>query len=59
MAMNLAGKGGLPQALSASGKSARSLLGKLDKALSLGLTLTERAIIDGAFVAGEAIACSH
>lgn len=59
MALNLAGKGGVPHALSASGKGLRSLLGKVDKALSLGLTLAERAIVDGAFVAGEAIACSH
>jgi RHS repeat-associated protein len=58
-ALNLAGKGGLPQTLSASGKGARSLLGKLDDALSFGLTLAERAIVDGTFVVGEAIACSH
>jgi len=57
--LNLAGKGGLPQSLSASGKGLRSAVGKAGKALSLGLTMTERAIVDGTFAVGEGIACSH
>lgn len=59
VALNLAGKGGVPQALSASGRGARSFLSEADKALSFGLTFAEKAIVDAAFAAGEAIACSH
>lgn len=59
IALNTAGKGGVPQALSASGKGARSLLGKVDRALSFGLTFAEKAIVDFSFAGGEAIACSH
>jgi hypothetical protein len=46
LALNLAGKGGLPQALSSASRGVRSFLGSASKAFNLGLDATEKGAID-------------
>jgi len=49
MALNLAGSGGLPQALSSPSGGVRSMLGDADGVLSLGMGFTTRLAVDAAF----------
>jgi len=67
MALNLAGKGGVPIALSqaaskAGGISASAVkngVGKVGSVFSMGMSFLTRAGIDLAFTGAEAINCSH
>ena len=67
MSLNLAGKGGLPVALSQGASKAgglaasavRSGIGRVGDVFSLGLSLTSRLGIDTAFTGAEMINCSH
>jgi hypothetical protein len=54
MALNLAGKGGLPQALSSS---AAGLKAGLTKLTTFGISLAYKATIDSAFTAALALGC--
>jgi len=57
MALNIAGETGLPRALSTASRF-RSALGTAAKWFSLGLSETQRLVIDGTFTAAEALACA-
>jgi hypothetical protein len=57
MSLNLAGKGGLPQALGSSGSAFRGAIGTAGKVLGLGLSFEERLAVDGAFTAAEIAYC--
>jgi hypothetical protein len=57
LALNLAGKGGLPQALSSSSGGLKSLLGAASKALNLGLDASLKAAIDAGLAGAEVIGC--
>src|SRR6266446_3409896 len=56
MALNLAGKGGLPKALASSG--AKGLLKSVGKALHAGLDEAEKLAVDLGLAGAEAIGCS-
>jgi RHS repeat-associated protein len=59
MSLNLNGTAGRsPRVFETSTTSAKTAVGKVGNALSFGLTFVERATIDVAFTAGEAISCS-
>ncbi len=58
LALNLAGKGGLPQALSSSSGGLKSLLGTASKALNLGLEASLKAAIDAGLAGAEIVGCS-
>lgn len=58
MSLNLAGKGGLPQALSQASQGAKSVLGTLSTALGGGLKFTQQLTLGLGFAAGEALNCS-
>jgi RHS repeat-associated protein len=58
LALNLAGKGGLPQALSSSSGGLKSFLGSASKALNLGLDASVKAAIDAGLFGAEIIGCS-
>ena len=58
MALNLAGKGGLPLALGRASGGAASLAGTVGKVLNLGMSFAMRVGIDVAFTGGEALNCS-
>lgn len=55
-ALNLAGKGGLPKALSSSG--AKGLLKSAGRALNLGVDELEKGAVDLGFAGAEAYGCS-
>jgi hypothetical protein len=59
MALNLAGNGGLPQALSSASGGFRSMLGAADSVLSLGMGFTTRLGVDAALTAAEAAYCGY
>jgi hypothetical protein len=59
MALNLAGNGGLPQALSSASGGFRSMLGAADSVLSLGIGFTTRLGVDAALTAAEAAYCGY
>ncbi len=59
MSLNLAGSGGLPQALGSASSGFRSLLGTADSVLSLGMSFTTRLEVDAAFMAAEAAYCVY
>ena len=59
MALNFAGSGGLPQALSSASLGARSVIGAADGVLSLGMSFTTRLAIDGALTAADAAYCGY
>ena len=56
--LNLAGKGGLPRALSQASAGVKSVLGTVGKALNLGLKTSARFAIDLGLTGAEAIGCS-
>jgi RHS repeat-associated protein len=58
LSLNLAGKGGLPQALSSSSGGLKSLLGSASKALNLGLDASLKAAGDLGLFGAEIIGCS-
>ena len=58
IALNLAGKGGLAQALSSSTSGLRSVLGSVGNALNLGLKASTRFGIDLGLTGAEAIGCA-
>jgi len=58
MALNLAGKGGLPVALGRSSAGVKAAIGKVGSAFSLGLSFAERMWLDVAFSGAEAVDCS-
>jgi hypothetical protein len=58
IALNLAGNGGLPQALSSSTGGLRSVLGSVGNALNLGLKASTRFGIDLGLTGAEAIGCA-
>ncbi|MHB8734771.1 MAG: RHS repeat-associated core domain-containing protein [Terriglobales bacterium] len=58
LALNLAGKGGLPQALSSSTGGLRSVLGRVGNVLNLGLKASTRFGIDLGLTGAEAIGCA-
>ena len=58
LALNLAGKGGLPLALSSSSGGLKSLLGSTSKALNLGLDASLKAAGDLGLFGAEIIGCS-
>lgn len=58
MSLNLAGKGGLPQALGSSSGGLKSLLGSASKALNLGLDASVKAAGDLGLFGAEIIGCS-
>jgi len=58
ISLNLAGKGGLPQALSSASSGAKSLLGSMSRALSLGLSASEKAAVDAGLFGAEAVGCA-
>jgi len=58
LSLNLAGKGGLPQALSSSSGGLKSLLGSASKALNLGLDASVKAAGDLGLFGAEIIDCS-
>jgi RHS repeat-associated protein len=58
LSLNLAGKGGLPQALSSSSGGLKSLLGSASKALNLGLDASVKAAGDLGLFGAEMIGCS-
>ncbi|MDP9171087.1 MAG: RHS repeat-associated core domain-containing protein [Acidobacteriota bacterium] len=57
MSLNLAGKGGLPQALGTSGTALRGAIGTAGKVLGLGLSFEERLAVDAAFTGAEVAYC--
>ena len=57
--MNLAGNGGLPQALSGSSGAVKSAIGTADDILSLGFDFTTKLEIDAALTAAEAAYCTY
>jgi hypothetical protein len=59
MALNLAGQGGLPQALSSASSGLQSVLGTADSVLSLGLDFTTKLEIDAALTAAEGAYCVY
>jgi RHS repeat-associated protein len=58
MALNLAGRGGLPVALGRSSAGVKAAVGKAGSFLSLGLSFAERMGLDVAFTGAEAVDCS-
>jgi len=58
LSLNLAGAGGLPQALSSSSGGLKSLLGSASKALNLGLEAAEKGAVDLGLFGAEIIGCS-
>jgi len=58
MALNLAGRGGLPVALGRSSAGVKAAIGKAGGFLSLGLSFAERMGLDIAFSGAEAVDCS-
>lgn len=56
MALNLAGKGGLPKALASTG--AKSILKSVGRLLNAGLDETEKLAVDLGLAGAEAIGCS-
>ena len=60
MSLNLAGKGGLPQALSRSGAAAslQGALSRIGTAFSFGLKAPTRWALDAAFTGAEMLNCS-
>ncbi|HSU60929.1 MAG TPA: RHS repeat-associated core domain-containing protein, partial [Bryobacteraceae bacterium] len=58
MALNLAGRGGLPVALGRSSAGVKAAIGKAGSFLSLGLSFAERMGLDIAFSGAEAVDCS-
>jgi RHS repeat-associated protein len=58
MALNLAGKGGLPVALGRSSAGVKAVVGKAGNVFSLGLSFAERMGLDVAFTGAEAADCS-
>ncbi|MBZ5539372.1 MAG: hypothetical protein LAN61_02515 [Acidobacteriia bacterium] len=59
MSLNIAGQGGLPQALSSASGGLKSVLGAADSVLSLGMSFATRLEIDAAFAGAEAAYCAH
>jgi hypothetical protein len=59
MSLNLAGSGGLPQALGSASGGLKSLLGTADSVLSLGMGFTTRLEVDAALTAAEAAYCVY
>ncbi len=59
MSLNIAGKGGLPQALSSASSGLKSVLGVADSVLSLGMSLTTRLEVDAALAGLEAAYCAY
>jgi len=57
MALNIAGETGLPRALSTA-SPVRSLFGTAGRIFGLGLSFTQRLVIDGVFTAAEAVSCA-
>jgi hypothetical protein len=57
-ALNLAGKGGLPQALQSSSKGLQSLLGSASKAVNLGLEASIKAAADLGLFGAEIVGCT-
>jgi hypothetical protein len=57
MALNIAGKGGLPLALGASSAGAKSAITSVGEALGLGLDFEVKIAIDAAFAAAETGYC--
>ena|SRR2546425_2591273 len=58
LSLNLAGKGGLPQALSSSSGGLKSFLGSASKAFNLGLDASLKAAGDLGLFGAEIIGCS-
>jgi hypothetical protein len=58
LSLNLAGKGGLPNALSSASGGVKSVFGYLSKALNLGLEASTKAAIDAGLFGAEIIGCS-
>jgi len=58
IALNLAGKGGLPQALSSSTGGLRSVLGSVGSALNFDLKASTRFAIDLGLTGAEAVGCA-
>jgi len=56
MALNLAGKGGVPQALASTG--AKGFLESAGKVLNLGLDEAEKFAVDAGLAGAEAINCA-
>jgi hypothetical protein len=57
ISLNLAGKGGLPQALGTSGVAVRGAIGRAATLLGLGLSFQERLAVDAAFTAAAVAYC--
>ncbi len=57
MSLNIAGKGGLPQTLGSAAPALKSALGAVDSVLSLGMSFTDRLLVDAALAAAEAAYC--
>jgi len=55
--LNIPGVGGRPLALGSSTGMIRGAIGSVGKVLGLGLTLSQRLIVDGVLVAAEAVVC--
>jgi hypothetical protein len=58
ISLNLAGKGGVPQALSSSSGGVSGFLGSASKALNLGLDASLKAAIDAGLGLAEAVGCT-
>jgi hypothetical protein len=59
MSLNLAGSGGLPQALGSASGGLKSVLGAADDVLRLGMGFTTRLEVDAALTAAEAAYCVY
>ncbi len=57
MAINIAGKGGLPLALGQASSGTRALIGQVGDVLGLGLSFTQKLAIDAGFAEAEAAYC--
>lgn len=57
-ALNIAGKGGLPKALSSASNGVKSFLGSVSKVLNLGMNASTRAGIDIGLYGAEALGCT-
>jgi len=57
MAINIAGKGGLPLALGQASLGTRALIGQVGDVLGLGMSFTQKLAIDAGFAAAEAAYC--
>ena len=58
MGLNLAGRGGLPQALSSASTGLKSIIGTIGDVLGLGLSVSETLTLNTIFTVAEAINCS-